>query len=333
LPESISIVIPVYNEVESLPRLYEALKKVMDGLDNPYEVVLVDDGSRDGSLKYLEELAERDSHIVVVSFRRNFGQTAAMAAGFEYSKGDVIITMDADLQNDPTDIPMMIEKIKGKDVVSGWRKFRKDPFLSRKLPSLVANWLISKVTGVKLHDYGCTLKAYRREVVENIKLYGEMHRFIPAIASWVGAEIIEVPTKHHPRRFGTSKYGISRTVRVVLDLITVRFLQSFSTRPIHAFGPPGLLMGFVGFLISLYLSYEKIIHGVDIGNRPLLLLGVLLIILGVQAVVMGLLGEMLARIYHESQDKPIFVVKKVLGQSLGEVRPEITKADKKVRGQ
>jgi len=256
-----------------------------------------------------------------------------MAAGFEYSKGDVIITMDADLQNDPTDIPMMIEKIKGKDVVSGWRKFRKDPFLSRKLPSLVANWLISKVTGVKLHDYGCTLKAYRREVVENIKLYGEMHRFIPAIASWVGAEIIEVPTKHHPRRFGTSKYGISRTVRVVLDLITVRFLQSFSTRPIHAFGPPGLLMGFVGFLISLYLSYEKIIHGVDIGNRPLLLLGVLLIILGVQAVVMGLLGEMLARIYHESQDKPIFVVKKVLGQSLGEVRPEITKADKKVRGQ
>ncbi|VAV83232.1 Glycosyl transferase, family 2 [hydrothermal vent metagenome] len=333
MPESISIVIPVYNEVESLPRLYEALKKVMDGLDNPYEVVLVDDGSRDGSLKYLEELAERDSHIVVVSFRRNFGQTAAMAAGFEYSKGDVIITMDADLQNDPTDIPMMIEKIKGKDVVSGWRKFRKDPFLSRKLPSLVANWLISKVTGVKLHDYGCTLKAYRREVVENIKLYGEMHRFIPAIASWVGAEIIEVPTKHHPRRFGTSKYGISRTVRVVLDLITVRFLQSFSTRPIHAFGPPGLLMGFVGFLISLYLSYEKIIHGVDIGNRPLLLLGVLLIILGVQAVVMGLLGEMLARIYHESQDKPIFVVKKVLGQSLGEVRPEITKADKKVRGQ
>jgi len=326
-------VIPVYNEVDSLPRLYEALKGVMDGLDNPYEVVLVDDGSRDGSLNYLEELAERDPHIVVVSFRRNFGQTAAMAAGFEYSKGEVIITMDADLQNDPGDIPMMLEKIKGKDVVSGWRKDRKDPFLSRKLPSLAANWLISKVTGVKLHDYGCTLKAYRREVVENIKLYGEMHRFIPAIASWVGAEIVEVPTKHHPRRFGTSKYGISRTLRVVLDLITVRFLQSFSTRPIHAFGPPGLLMGFAGFLISLYLSYEKIVYGVDIGNRPLLLLGVLLMILGVQAVVMGLLGEMLARIYHESQDKPIFVVKKVLGREPGGVSPEITEADKKARGQ
>jgi len=266
LPESISIVIPVYNEVESLPRLYEAIKDVVEGLDNPYEIVLLDDGSRDGSLKYLEELAERDSHIVVVSFRRNFGKTAAMAAGFEYSKGDVIITMDADLQNDPTDIPMMIEMIKGKDIVSGWRKNRKDPFLSRKLPSLIANWIISKVTGVSLHDYGCTLKAYRREVVENIKLYGEMHRFIPAIASWVGAEIVEVPTKHHPRRFGTSKYGISRTVRVVLDLITVRFLQSFSTRPIHAFGPPGLLMVFVGFMISLYLSYEKIIHGVQIAT-------------------------------------------------------------------
>lgn len=317
MPESISIVIPIYNEVESLPRLYEAVTSVMSGLDNSYEIVMVDDGSRDGSLKYLEELAAKDPHIVVVSFRRNFGQTAAMSAGFEYSTGEVIITMDADLQNDPEDIPMLIEKIKGRDVVSGWRKDRKDPFFSRKLPSLIANWLISKVTGVSLHDYGCTLKAYRRDVIDNIKLYGEMHRFIPAIASWVGADIIEVPTKHHPRRFGTSKYGISRTIRVVLDLITVKFLQSFSTRPIHAFGPPGLVMGFAGFLISLYLSYEKIVHGVEIGSRPLLLLGVLLIILGVQAVVMGLLGEMLARIYHESQNKPIFVIKKVLGRTLG----------------
>ncbi len=315
MPDSVSIVIPVYNERESLPVLYSSIKKVMDGLENPYEIVFVDDGSRDGSLEILEEIQASDENVVVVSFRKNFGQTAAMAAGFEYSKGDVVVTMDADLQNDPADIPMLLEKIKGRDIVSGWRKNRKDPFLSRRLPSMIANWLISFVTGVKLHDYGCTLKAYRRDVIRNIKLYGEMHRFIPAIASWVGAEIVEVETRHHPRRYGTSKYGISRTIRVVLDLITVKFLQSFSTRPIHAFGPPGLVMAGVGFLISLYLSYEKFVLGESIGTRPLLLLGVLLIILGVQIIVMGLLGEMLARVYHESQDKPIFVVKKVLGSS------------------
>jgi glycosyltransferase involved in cell wall biosynthesis len=222
--------------------------------------------------------------------------------------------MDADLQNDPADIPRLLEKIKDSDVVSGWRKDRKDPFLSRKLPSIIANWLISVVTGVHLHDYGCTLKAYRAEVIKNIRLYGEMHRFIPAIASWVGATITEVETRHRPRRFGQSKYGISRTMRVVLDLITVKFLQSFSTRPIHAFGPAGLLLGGAGFLISLYLSYEKLVLGESIGGRPLLLLGILLIILGVQCIILGLLGEMLARVYHESQKKPIFVLKKVLGR-------------------
>jgi glycosyltransferase involved in cell wall biosynthesis len=273
----------------------------------------VDDGSRDLSFKVLEDIQEKDGHVVVVGFRRNFGQTAAMAAGFDYAIGDILITMDADLQNDPEDIPLLLEEIRDVDVVSGWRKKRKDPFISRKLPSIMANWLISKVTGVKLHDYGCTLKAYRKEVIKNINLYGDMHRFIPAIASWVGAEIKEVETTHHPRKFGKSKYGISRTIRVVLDLITVKFLQSFSTRPIHAFGPAGLALGALGILISLFLSYVKIIMGQPIGNRPLLLLGILCIILGVQLIILGLLGEMLARVYHESQGKPIFVVKKVLG--------------------
>ena len=314
MKESVSVVIPVYDEQESLPHLYESLKEVLDSTGRRYEIVFVDDGSRDGSMGVLEGIQAADEHVVVVSFRRNFGQTAAMAAGFEYAEGDVIITMDADLQNDPKDIPLLLERIEDCDVVSGWRKNRQDKFLSRKLPSKLANWLISRVTGVHLHDYGCTLKAYRKEVIKNVKLYGEMHRFIPAMASWVGAEISEVETTHHPRRFGRSKYGISRTIRVLLDLITVRFLQSFSTRPIHAFGPLGLALGFAGFLISLYLSFDKLVLGHNIGGRPLLMLGVLLLILGVQLVIMGLLGEMLARVYHESQDKPIFTVRKVLGR-------------------
>ncbi len=314
MEESVSIVIPVYEEEESLPHLYKSIKDVMDRLKNPYEIVFVDDGSKDGTLKVLEQMQSRDKRVVVVSFRRNFGQTAAMAAGFEYATGDIIITMDADLQNDPADIPRLIEKIKDHDVVSGWRKNRQDKFLSRRLPSMIANGLISRVTGVRLHDYGCTLKAYRKEVIKNVKLYGEMHRFIPAIASWVGASITEVETTHHARKFGKSKYGISRTIRVVLDLITVKFLQSFSTRPIHAFGPVGLLLGFFGVLIAMYLSFDKLVMGHNIGGRPMLILGVLFMILGVQLVVMGLLGEMLARIYHESQGKPIYTVKKVLGR-------------------
>ncbi|MEK6531149.1 MAG: glycosyltransferase family 2 protein [Deltaproteobacteria bacterium] len=312
MKESVSIVIPVFEEEESIPHLYESIKDVMDGHGGRYEVIFVDDGSRDGTLRVLEGLQRKDPSIVVVSFRRNFGQTAAMAAGFEYAGGDIIVTMDADLQNDPKDIPKLLKLMKDHDVVSGWRKARKDKFLSRRVPSIIANWLISRVTGVHLHDYGCTLKAYRKEVIKNIRLYGEMHRFIPALASWVGATIAEVETAHHPRKFGRSKYGISRTVRVLLDLITVKFLQSFSTRPIHAFGPVGLGLGFLGFLIALWLSFEKIFLGHDIGGRPLLLLGILMIILGVQLVIMGLLGEMLARVYHESQGKPIYVVKKVL---------------------
>lgn len=314
MEESVSIVIPVYEEEESLPHLYKSIKGVMEPLGRRYEIVFVDDGSRDKTLKILESYQKTDPKVVVVAFRRNFGQTAAMAAGFEYAEGDIIVTMDADLQNDPNDIPKLLEKIKGHDVVSGWRKKRQDKFISRRLPSMLANGLISRVTGVHLHDYGCTLKAYRKEVIKNVRLYGEMHRFIPAIASWVGASITEVETNHHPRKFGKSKYGISRTIRVVLDLITVKFLQSFSTRPIHAFGPWGLLLGAAGFAMALYLSFEKIVLGQSIGGRPLLSLSVLLMILGVQLVVMGLLGEMLARVYHESQGKPIYTVKKVLGR-------------------
>ena len=310
----VSIVIPLYNEEESIPHLYESVVEVLNSLERESEIVFVDDGSTDNSFALLSDLQKSDKRVVVVGFRRNFGQTAAMAAGFDYAEGEVIITMDADLQNDPRDIPKLLEASKKFDVVSGWRKSRKDKFLSRRFPSMIANWLISKVTGVALHDYGCTLKAYRSEVVKNIRLYGEMHRFIPALADWVGASITEVETTHHPRKFGTSKYGISRTVRVILDLITVKFLQSFSTRPIHAFGPVGLLLSGLGFLIALYLSFEKILLGYDIGGRPLLLLAILLLILGMQLVVMGLLGEMLARVYHESQNKTIYVVKKVLGK-------------------
>ncbi|MBI5681864.1 MAG: glycosyltransferase family 2 protein [Deltaproteobacteria bacterium] len=310
--DKVSIVIPVYNEEENISLLYQSIKKVMDSLKMDYETIFVDDGSIDNSFSILEDMQRGDERVVVISFRRNFGQTAAMAAGFDYAGGDIIITMDADMQNDPEDIPKLIDAIKDADIVSGWRKNRKDRFLTRRLPSMFANWLISRVTGVYLHDYGCTLKAYRKEVIKNIKLYGDMHRFIPAVASWFGVRIKEVETKHHPRRFGKSKYGISRTIRVILDLLTVKFLQSFSTRPIHAFGPAGLVFGVLGFLISLYLAVQKIVFGYDIGGRPLLLLGILLIILGVQFIIMGLLGEMLARVYHESQSKPIYVVKRVI---------------------
>ncbi|MBI5236472.1 MAG: glycosyltransferase family 2 protein [Deltaproteobacteria bacterium] len=314
MEETISIVIPVFEEEESIPHLYRSIKDVMERLGRKYEILFVDDGSKDGSFAALEGIQKSDPTVVVVSFRRNFGQTAAMAAGFEHASGDIIITMDADLQNDPNDIPKLVEKMKGHDVVSGWRKNRQDKFLSRRLPSILANKLISSVTGVHLHDYGCTLKAYRKEVIKNVRLYGEMHRFIPAMASWVGASITEVETTHHARKFGRSKYGISRTVRVILDLITVKFLQSFSTRPIHAFGSAGLLLGVIGFALGLYLSFEKIVMSRSIGSRPLLFLAVLFIILGVQLVIMGLLGEMLARVYHESQGKPIYTVRKVLGK-------------------
>jgi glycosyltransferase involved in cell wall biosynthesis len=310
---TLSVVIPLYNEEENIRLLHERLKKALDPLDQEYEILFVDDGSTDGTLPVLEEIQARDDTVIVLSLRRNFGQTAAFAAGFDLARGDVVVTMDGDLQNDPADIPKLLELIKDNDLVSGWRKHRKDPFFTRRLPSIMANWLISKVTGVKLHDYGCSLKAYRREVIKNLKLYGEMHRFIPAVASWYGVRVAEVETVHHPRLHGKSKYGISRTVKVVLDLTTVKFLQSFSTKPIQFFGPVGILSGFLGFLILLYLTFDKVFFSRDIGGRPLLLLGALLIIVGIQLIGMGLLGEMLVRVYHESQRKPIYVIKKILG--------------------
>ena len=310
---TLSVVIPLYNEEENVRLLHESLKKALDNLNEEYEILFVDDGSTDKTLSILEEIESKDDKVTILSLRRNFGQTAAFAAGFDFSRGDVVVTMDGDLQNDPADIPKLLELIKENDLVSGWRKKRKDPFFTRRVPSIMANWLISKVTGVKLHDYGCSLKAYRRDVIKNLKLYGEMHRFIPAVASWYGVRVAEVETVHHPRLHGKSKYGISRTVKVVLDLITVKFLQSFSTKPIQFFGPVGVLSGLLGFSILFYLSFDKIFFGRAIGGRPLLLLGALLIIVGIQVIGMGLLGEMLVRVYHESQRKPIYVLKKILG--------------------
>lgn len=308
----ISIVVPLFNEEENIVPLHSQLVEVLNALPHEVEIIYVDDGSTDKTLALLEQIQSSDSRVIVLSLRRNFGQTAAFAAGFDFARGDVIVTLDGDLQNDPKDIPKLLEAIKEYDLVSGWRKDRKDPFLSRKLPSMLANKLISKVTGVKLHDYGCSLKAYRREVVKSLKLYGEMHRFIPALAAWYGIKITEVQTTHHPRLRGKSKYGLGRTVRVLLDLTTIKFLQSFSTKPIQFFGPMGVFFAVSGVGISGYLTFEKLFYNVSIGSRPLLLLGALLIIVGVQFVGMGLLGEMIVRVYHETQKKPIYALKKIL---------------------
>lgn len=309
----LSIIIPVFNEEQNIRPLHQRLSEALEGQELTYEIIAVDDGSSDRSFAILKELHAQDEHLKIVRFRRNFGQTAAFAAGFDHSQGKVVLTMDADLQNDPADIPALLEKIdEGYDVVSGWRVARKDPFFSRRLPSMIANWLISQVTGVHLHDYGCSLKAYRREVVKGVQLYGELHRFIPALSSWMGVSVAEVPTRHHARRIGRSKYGISRTMRVILDLITVRFLLSYSTRPIQIFGGLGLASLSIGTLLGLYLTYVKLVLGQDIGSRPLLLLAVLLVLVGVQLVAMGLLGELVVRTYYESQGKPIYVVREVL---------------------
>lgn len=308
----LSIVIPFCNEEENVRPLHDQIVEALGGLGRPYEVVAVDDGSTDRTLAILEAIVKDDPRWSVVVLRRNFGQTAAMSAGFDHANGDVIVTLDGDLQNDPADIPKLLELIEHYDVVSGWRAERKDPFLSRRLPSSLANWLISVTTGVRLHDYGCTLKAYRRVVVDNLRLYGELHRFIPAIASWMGIAIAEVKTNHRPRQFGRSKYSIVRTVRVLLDLIAVKFLLRFSTSPIQIFGGLGLTVGATGGGLLLYLAGLKLLMGQQIGGRPLLLLAILLLILGVQLVGMGLLGEMVARVYHETQRKPIYMVQRTI---------------------
>ena len=313
----ISIVIPIFNEEENIQALYEELVEVLQTLTCTYEIIFIDDGSPDRSLVLLEQIKEQDSTVVVVSFRRNFGQTAAMSAGFDYAEGDIIITMDGDMQNDPHDIPEMIAQMEsGYDVVTGWRFERKDPFLSRRLPSMIANRIISWFTGVRLHDYGCTLKAFRKEVTNNIRLYGEMHRFIPAIASGMGISFTEIKVNHRPRMFGTSKYGITRTLRVILDLMTVKFLLSYATRPLHVFGTLGFIASSIGFILAFYMTIQRQFFGVALANRPLLLLAVLLIFIGIQFVTIGLLAELVVRTYHESQHKPIYYVRKVLGRPL-----------------
>lgn len=309
----LSVVIPIYNEVENVAELHARLRTVLDELGRSYEIIAVDDGSTDGTGEILDSLAADGPHLKVVRFRRNFGQTAGFAAGFDLARGRTVITIDADLQNDPADIPLLLDKMaEGYDVVSGWRLHRQDPFISRKLPSMIANRLISWVTGVSLHDYGCSLKAYDWEVVKNVRLYGELHRFVPALASWMGVRVAEIPVRHYPRQRGRSKYGISRTIRVILDLLTVRFLLSYSARPMQLFGLLGLGAFGGGFIIAAYLTVVKLVFRQSIGNRPLLLLGILLIMVGIQLLTMGLLGELVVRTYHETQDKPIYVIREIV---------------------
>jgi glycosyltransferase involved in cell wall biosynthesis len=309
----LSVVIPVYNEEENLEPLLGELKDVLARLGKAYEVIVVDDGSKDGTFAILKGLYRSDRALKVVRLKRNFGQTAALAAGLAHAEGDIVVLMDGDMQNDPADIPALLAKIEeGNDLVAGWRHRRRDPFFTRRLPSMIANRLISWTTKVKLHDYGCTLKAMRKDVAKSLRLYGEMHRFIPAIAYERGAQVAELKVHHRPRTRGASKYGISRTLRVILDLLTVKFLSSYSTRPAHIFGPIGVLSGLLGFALALYLTIQKLLYNIAIGSRPLLLLAVLLIFIGFQFVTMGLLGEMLARTYHESQGRPIYVVGEVL---------------------
>lgn len=309
----LSVVVPLFNEAESIDLLFQEIMGTLKSTPYTFELIFVDDGSTDQSLAILEKLSENNAELVVISFRKNFGQTAALSAGFDHASGDIIVTLDADLQNDPRDIPKLVEKLnEGYDVVNGWRFDRQDAFFSRRLPSMIANKIISIATKVKLHDYGCTLKAFRKEVTKNIRLYGEMHRFIPAVASGLGISIAEVKVNHRPRQYGTSKYGISRTIRVILDLITVKFLLSYATRPIHVFGLIGFVSGTVGFLLALLLTIQRQFFKIPLANRPLLLLAILLIFIGLQFVTLGLIAEIQARTYHESQNKPIYVVRKIL---------------------
>ncbi len=311
----LSVVVPVYNEFENIPLLYDevisALKDISD-----WELILVDDGSKDNSLAALKELAEKDPvHVKVIGLRRNFGQTAAIAAGIDHASGEIIVLMDADLQNDPSDIPAMLDKLnEGYDLVSGWRKNRQDNLL-RTFPSRIANRLICKVTGVHLHDYGCTLKAYRREVIKGFRLYGEMHRFIPAYADSFGARIVEMPVKHHPRIHGKAKYGLERTMKVLLDLFTVKFLSSWADKPIYLFGGTGMALSGVSFLVLLFLAVRRIFWGVSVMASPLFMMAIMVLILGFQSILMGLIAELLARTYHESQGKTVYHIREKINFS------------------
>jgi glycosyltransferase involved in cell wall biosynthesis len=308
----LSVVIPIRNEAASLPELHREFTETLTAWGRAYELILVDDGSTDGSFDVMARIQGADPRVRALRLRRNFGQTAAFAAGFDYARGRLIATSDGDLQNDPGDLPAMVEMVdRGHDIVCGWRKNRKDAFFSRRLPSMMANSLISTVTGVHLHDYGCSLKVFRAEIVKGMRLYGEMHRFLPAIASEQTSDIVEIQVNHRPRKYGRSKYGIGRTTRVMLDLLTVKFLLSFSTRPLQFFGLIGAAIGLTGFAISAWLAYERLIGATSLSNRPLLLLGVLMIVSGVQLVTIGLVAEIQARTYHESQNKPIYRIREV----------------------
>ncbi len=312
----ISIVVPVLNEEENLAALYREITDALQRYGRRYEIILIDDGSTDGSFAVMSSLYHTDDCVRVIRFRKNFGQTAALAAGFAHARAPVIVTLDGDLQNDPRDIPALVDRLEqGYDIVAGWRKDRQDPYFSRRLPSHLANRLISMTTGVHLHDYGCTLKAFRAEVAKNIPLYGEMHRFIPAVASWMGVAIDEVVVSHRPREQGESKYGIWRTPRVLLDLLTIKFLLSYSSRPLQIFGLFGLLLGGGGFLIGCYLTWVKYGLGQPIAGRPMLFLAILLMFSGLQLISLGLLGELLARLYHETRPEPPYAIREVLGSS------------------
>ena len=316
--KAISIIVPLLNERDNVEQVVAEIDSVMADSGHDYEIVMVDDGSIDGTVELLTQLQATYANLRIIELRRNFGQTSAIAAGFDHARGAVIVPMDGDLQNDPADIPRLVARLDdGYDVVSGWRRHRKDKLVTRKIPSWVANWLIGKITGVKLHDYGCSLKAYRRDVVQHLNLYGEMHRFIPAIARWYGANVTEMEVNHRPRLRGKTKYGISRTMRVVLDLLTVKFLGSFSTKPLHIFGSIGMLSLFGAMLSGAATLYQKYISSeqLALNKNPLLICTTLLILTSVQFLLMGLLAEMLARTYHESQGKPIYVIRHIIEPS------------------
>ena len=312
----LSVVVPVYNEYENIPLLYDAVYKALENLNKDWELILVNDGSKDNSLDALKEVAAKDTlHVKVIGLRRNFGQTAAIAAGVDHASGEIIVLMDADLQNDPTDIPVLLAKLdEGYDLVSGWRKNRKDPFL-RSFISRIANRIICKVTSVNLHDYGCTLKAYRREVITGFRLYGEMHRFIPAFANTFGARIVEIPVKHHPRVLGKSKYGFERIIKVILDLITVKFLSSYADKPIYLFGGAGLGLSGISFLVLLLLAIRRIFWGVSVMASPLFIMAIMVFILGFLSILMGLIAELLVRTYHESQGKTVYHIREMINFS------------------
>jgi glycosyltransferase involved in cell wall biosynthesis len=309
----LSVVIPIYNEKESIGKLYKKLNETLSGMSIKYEVLLIDDGSTDGTFDELVKIHNENKSYKIISFRKNFGQTSAISAGFDFTSGSVVITLDADLQNDPSDIPILLKKLnEGYDIVSGWRVNRKDRAVTRRFPSMVANRLISRLTGVYLHDYGCTLKAYRKEVIKNVDLYGEMHRYIPAIASWMGVKVAEVPVRHYSRKYGKSKYGFSRTIKVILDIITVKFLLSYSQRPIQVFGLLGLFSSAVGFIMTVYLIIMRIFFSQSLSDRPLFILSIFMIFIGIQLVTMGLLAEVLMRVHHEVRNRPTYVIKEMI---------------------